>query len=126
MSKYNKKPKKDYTYEVERPRFEGNPKRLFLRPVRRPDELLLELLARYRGTGDHSKLGRPRPRPPLRPAPARPPLKRLPKSLFSNTGLTVTSTPPSSQDSYQRFLKKLHSPLSSSSPSQEPVLERPS
>merc|ERR1712088_1254789 len=55
------------------------------------------------------------------------PLHRLPKSLFSDTGKDVTSTPPSSQDTYRKFLSKLKPSRTSSSSSSsdlETVLER--
>merc|ERR1712083_746108 len=138
--------KKLYNYEVERPRYEGNPKRIFLKPVRLdPESMLKIILDKYRGKKNYALQQRhslPTPKkkkkPLLRgyttPLPAAKPLQRLPKSLFSDTGKDVTSTPPSSQDTYRKFLNKIKpsrisassSSSSSSSSDLETVLERPS
>ena len=158
VSQYQKK--KLYNYEVERPRYEGNPKRMFLKPVRLdPESMLKVILDKYRGKKNYAlqqkrpeqRHSLPAPRKkkkqlsgyttprPFFPAPAKP-LQRLPKSLFSDTGKDVTSTPPSSQDTYRKFLNKLNpsrtsissssssslSSLFSSSSDLETVLERPS
>ena len=153
MSQYQKK--KLYNYEVERPRYEGNPKRMFLKPVRLdPESMLKVILDKYRGKKNYAlqqkrpdqrhSLPAPKRKKPLSayttPLPYFPkaakPLQRLPKSLFSDTGKDVTSTPPSSQDTYRKFLNKIKpsrtsstssssSPISSSS-DLETVLERPS
>ena len=136
--------KKKYNFEVERPKYEGNPKRMFLKPVRLdPESMLQVFLNKYRGKKKNHALQQRHPLPAPRkqkkkplssyttPSPYFPaaPLHRLPKSLFSDTGKDVTSTPPSSQDTYRKFLSKLKpSRTSSSSFSSdlETVLERPS
>ena len=148
--------KKLYNYEVERPRYEGNPKRMFLKPVRLdPESMLKVILDKYRGKKNYA-LQQKRPLEQRQSLPAAPrkkkkkplsayttplpyfpaavkPLQRLPKSLFSETGKDVTSTPPSSQDTYRKFLNKLKPSRTSSSSSSsssisdlETVLERPS
>ena len=142
--------KKLYNYEVERPRYEGNPKRIFLKPVRLdPESMLKIILDKYRGKKNYALQQRhslPTPKKKNKPLlrgyttplpyfpPAAKPLQRLPKSLFSDTGKDVTSTPPSSQDTYRKFLNKIKpsrisvssSSSSSSSSDLETVLERPS